>query len=211
MHPLYEKLVRKVTEVWYRAGMLQSEGQALAVPMAPIHLHGKFILRYHPYHFIRAQQIRRDFIFNSAGVPIRYYKDSGDYENLLYPAYWGMIHINTYENGNTGGDIKATILKMADYLIAQGREDGDLMFFDYPIAHPKAFVAAPWVSGLTQALAASFLLRAHLISGNEDYKLAAWRCAKVLVLPIASGGVLYQIDGRYPWVEEYPGSLPLTS
>jgi hypothetical protein len=206
MHDVIEKISRKAAELLYRVGMLQpfsslsEQSQDSGIPET------KFVFRFYPYHLIQADQIRRDFIFDSDGVPMRFHRDTRDYRSPLYPAYWGLIHTNVYESGIAPEQARQVIVQMSDYLIGHGRNAGNMLFFDFTVDHLRLDLKAPWVSALTQALAASLFLRTYQMTSNPQYRLAALQSARVLTMPQGIGGVLETIQGQYPWLEEYPST-----
>lgn len=71
--------------------------------------------------------------------------------------------------------------------------------FDLPSRNLKT----PWISGLTQSLGVSLLLRAYQSTHNERYLQAAIKAFQWLKRPISSGGVAILGDGG-TWFEEYP-------
>jgi hypothetical protein len=95
---------------------------------------------------------------------------------------------------------------MCDHLLEHGLSVQGKLHFIYTIDHPKAHLTAPWISGLTQAVAASLFLRTWKLTGNSEYLEAARRCALPLTLSVADGGVLDTNNDGDIWIEEYPGT-----
>lgn len=65
---------------------------------------------------------------------------------------------------------------------------------------------APWVSGMTQGAAVSYLLRYYeLTSDTQALKLCP-RFISLMLKPAQEGGTLGRTKEGYPWIEEYPNS-----
>ena len=62
--------------------------------------------------------------------------------------------------------------------------------------------STPWISGLTQSVATSVLLRAYQYTGQQKYLDAATATYHWLTVPVSQGGVLSNDIGT--WLEEYP-------
>jgi len=73
----------------------------------------------------------------------------------------------------------------------------------YYLDYPKYGMKAPWVSGLTQALALSVALRAE----PQDMPFIEGLYTSLSV-PIEKGGVRTLHPSGYPWIAEYPGDIP---
>lgn len=71
--------------------------------------------------------------------------------------------------------------------------------FDLPSRNQKA----PWISGLTQSLGISVLLREYQLSGDKRYLDAATNALKWINKPISEGGIRFKTS-RGAWYEEYP-------
>jgi hypothetical protein len=68
---------------------------------------------------------------------------------------------------------------------------------------PARNLKAPWISGLSQSLAVSVLLRAYEYSGNAVYLDAAKQAYHWLTVPLAQGGLQSSLPSG-AWLEEYP-------
>jgi len=84
-------------------------------------------------------------------------------------------------------------IDQAKYLISAQGEDGG-----YRYLQPNRTYSANsgWLSGMAQGEAASVLLRAWALTGNEDYKIAALAALGPLRRDILAGGASYIRDGR---------------
>lgn len=68
---------------------------------------------------------------------------------------------------------------------------------------PSRNLKAPWLSGLTQSLGISVLLREYQLSGDKQYLDAAAQALAWMNKPISQGGIRFKAD-RGVWYEEYP-------
>ncbi len=64
-------------------------------------------------------------------------------------------------------------------------------------------IKAPWISGLTQSLGISLLLRAYQTTHNKAYLNTAQKALQWFKLPISKNGVAFQTN-KGTWYEEYP-------
>jgi hypothetical protein len=71
----------------------------------------------------------------------------------------------------------------------------------------KYRIPAGWASGMAQGQAASVLLRAHALTGREDYLETARAALAPLTIPVAEGGLQNDLDG-VTVLEEYPAQRP---
>jgi hypothetical protein len=65
----------------------------------------------------------------------------------------------------------------------------------------------PWISGMSQGAALSFLVRYHALTGDATALQKMEQVAYVLLKPVAQGGTIGKTAEGYPWIEEYPGSI----
>lgn len=70
---------------------------------------------------------------------------------------------------------------------------------------PAFGISTPWISGLTQGVAISVLLRAHQLTGEVKYLATARRAMAWLSKPISEGGCL-SVNKSGTWIEEYPNA-----
>lgn len=147
--------------------------------------------------------------FDADGVPVV------DYSWLRWPgwpracfynsitvsqyALWGYFH----PDYRTPYD-RDQYLKMAEWLLKNMREDGA---YENRFPHVSYGVAAGWVSGMGQGLAASVLVRAHLMTGEPRYLDGAMKAIRPLFKTFAAGGA-QSVDGEGVWLEEVPEEEP---
>jgi hypothetical protein len=62
---------------------------------------------------------------------------------------------------------------------------------------------SPWYSGLAQGQGISVLVRAYLLTQNEDYLKAADQAFVSLQAPVEEGGVITEDEDNNHWIEEY--------
>ncbi|MFZ6045341.1 D-glucuronyl C5-epimerase family protein [Pseudomonas sp. CR3202] len=91
--------------------------------------------------------------------------------------------------------------EIADWLLGI-QEDGKWVWTtDIPARDLKA----PWISGLSQSLGISILLRQFQLTNDQKYLDGAKRALEWLNRPVADGGVRMDVEGGV-WYEEYPNA-----
>ena len=93
--------------------------------------------------------------------------------------------------------------KQADWFAknAKLKNNGKFVVWEYLFDWKP--LKAPWISSLSQSYAISTLLRAHIITNNDDYLELAKKAFVCLTTPISEGGVLGQ-RGKLLTFEEVP-------
>lgn len=90
-------------------------------------------------------------------------------------------------------------IKWADLFVSTQQNGKWEWSFDLPSRNLKT----PWVSGLTQSVGISLMLRAYQSTHNKNYLDAASKALEWLKLPISKGGVAIP-TAHGTWLEEYP-------
>src|SRR6185312_2264226 len=123
-------------------------------------------------------------------------------------AQWGLGCYERYLHGD--GDVWLdSARKCGDYLMEIQRQGGPLdggLFHAFPMLHTFP-LQPPWMSAMAQGEVASLLVRLQLATGEARYGDAARRAIKAMLVPVAEGGTLAEVDGL-PFVEEYPTPQP---
>lgn len=65
---------------------------------------------------------------------------------------------------------------------------------------------APWISGMTQGTAVSYLLRYYALTKNESALDLSRKLIHLMLQTEAEGGTIGRSKEGGPWIEEYPGS-----
>ena len=114
-------------------------------------------------------------------------------ENPLTPAVYALHNYNLENNEK--------FEKHLDYLIGKMQTKDDQYFWEYKNDLSRFEIKAPWVSGISQAVISSVMLRKYHQNSNEKY------------LKIAKGSIAYCLDPMNGlktnlldgyWIEEYP-------
>lgn len=140
----------------------------------------------------------------------------------LWPAAWqdnpaAQLHVWLIQHGlgayerflsGDGEEWRESMLQTAWFLVrdqqSMGAQRGG---FIHHTAFPHSYrLSPPWLSGMAQGQAASLLVRAYGETTEERFARAAVDALRPMSVPVASGGVLAELDAR-PFVEEYP-TLP---
>jgi hypothetical protein len=110
------------------------------------------------------------------------------------------MRFNAFVRNRQEGDRKV-FLEQADALLARQR-DGR---WEWTVDIPSRSLRAPWISGLSQSLGVSLLLRAYQHSRDERYLRGADAAFRWLAAPLSEGGVALA-DRTGTWFEEYPNA-----
>lgn len=132
------------------------------------------------------------------GIPYRVYKSVGKQYNPTRIAAYGLAHYNDYINKQSG-ESKQIFLKMAEWFLAE-----ESCLYSYGFDWDD--LRAPWISCMAQGEAASILVRAYKITGDDVYLNHALKALEPCFINITNGGVQSLIDNKYVFLEEYPGS-----
>ncbi|AJF07642.1 D-glucuronyl C5-epimerase family protein [Geoalkalibacter subterraneus] len=134
------------------------------------------------------------------GVPYRLYQSVGKQYNPTRIAAYALANFNCYALYNYDSCFEI-FLKCADWFL--GIEDARYEYhFDW------SDLKAPWISSMAQGEAASVLIRAYKITGDEKYLKHAKLSLEPLFVRIGSGGVQSLLPDGSLFVEEYPSRNP---
>ncbi|UCE25019.1 MAG: hypothetical protein JSU74_02930 [Candidatus Zixiibacteriota bacterium] len=105
--------------------------------------------------------------------------------------------------------------KYVNRLILNGTEYDGAIYYDYPIDYKvhrmeRAFLKAPWHSGMAQGEILGLLVRMFWVTGDSIYIDYAGKTFKSFLRPRGQGGpwtVFVDSKGCY-WIEEYPTEIP---
>jgi len=98
---------------------------------------------------------------------------------------------------------KTLFFKQVDFLLEEGEESER----EFRVPYRFDFfdmVKGPWLSALAQAQAGSFLMRAYILSGNNDYRMLAKKAFNAINATNKLDIILFD----YRWAEEYPTEKP---
>lgn len=164
---------------------------------------------YYTYsHFSHPEQLANSLLFDKAGIAYSSVNNPHlKYINPLFPAYYGLVCYNHYSQTD---DFKSRqeLLKQVDFLKGYGKWEGDFFKLYYEFDYPAFNLKAPWVAGITQALAASIFYRAHLLEPERGYDKYLTGAIKTMFIPKEAGGLLCTTKEGLPWIEEYPSEPP---
>jgi len=98
-------------------------------------------------------------------------------------------------------EVRQKFLRVADWMIAEGKQRGEMLVWEYPFSDPNFRLDPGWISGIGQSRIAGVLVRAHAMSADKKYKKAASAAMAAYEHSIAEGGVM-TFDGDVAWLEE---------
>ncbi len=125
----------------------------------------------------------------------------------LLPAGLAQLALGYWERGLAGeADAHARFRDTCDLLAGSADEDGEALVWLYRIEDRKYHVPPPTISSLSQAQAASVLVRRHLLDGDPLHAELARRAAWPLLQDAAPSVVARLAAG--PALEESPSDPP---
>ncbi len=136
------------------------------------------------------------------GLPVNGFGEVNDWVIEVAQAALGF-----WERRIEGEDVDRDFLFLAEWLLDNSSvEPGGVVWrIDVPV--PKYGEEPGWISAMGQGQAISVLLRAHRLSGRDEYLEAARGALPALCRPVAEGGTQSVVDG-HPVLEEYPADRP---
>jgi heparosan-N-sulfate-glucuronate 5-epimerase len=153
--------------------------------------------------------LQNGFVLDKRGIPkVRY--SFGTYYNPAVVARYGLAIIGAYlstDRYHTARDL-GRVRAIAEWLVTNQDRRGRWLFaFNLELRAIGTRVNAPWVSGMAQGVAMSFLTRAFRVTGDARYLTAAARALAPFARSTRRGGVVADLAGE-PWYEEYPSVVP---
>jgi len=93
----------------------------------------------------------------------------------------------------------------ADFLVKNLADRGiyGVWLYDFPWIAPSYVCKVPWVSCLAQGLGISVMVRAWMLTKNNDYLLTAKKALASFEVPVPKGGVLRIDENGFWWYDEY--------
>jgi len=166
-------------------------------------------LFYHTYtHFSHPNQLASSLLFDKDGIAYSSVNNPNEqFVNPLFPAYYGLVCYNHFlQKGEVTS--RQAFFKQANFLKAFGKWEDGYFKLPYEFDYAAFGLKAPWVAGITQALAASLFFRAHLLMPEQGYDKYLEGAIKTMFIPREAGGLLCKTGEGLPWIEEYPSEPP---
>lgn len=159
-------------------------------------------------HFSSPADLSPSLLFNEAGVAYSSLRNPfSDFINPLYPAYYGLVCYNHFLQTKTK-DSAVAFWTQVEFLSQYGSWKEAQFELAYQFDFPAFGLKAPWQAGITQALAASLFLRAHLLRPDQGYDKLGKGCLAIMLAPKEQGGLQCRTPEGYPWIEEFPSPEP---
>lgn len=137
---------------------------------------------------------------DESGIPYKVYASVGRQYNPTRIAAYALAHYNSYI-GDQSQFKKQIFLKCADWFLERSTARYEYNF-DWED------LKAPWISCMAQGEAASVLVRAYKLTGNNAYLEQAEKSLEPLYCSIDEGGVQSKLSDGSLFVEEYPSKNP---
>ncbi|MBZ9572233.1 hypothetical protein KJA15_02810 [Patescibacteria group bacterium] len=143
--------------------------------------------------------------FDKNKVPLLNYRGLiGKQYNPVAIAQYGLGHYNFYKKTGNEKHLKI-FLRQADWLVnnLETNRHGLRVWMHHFDWEYKVKLKAPWYSALSQGQGISVLARAYLLTRDEKYLSSARLVFKSFLKETKRGGVKYQDEDGYVWLEEY--------
>ena len=164
---------------------------------------------FHTYgYFQKAGDLEKAVLINDQGVCFSSVGSNyKNYFNPLFPSYYGLVVFNEYLATKSKERLDV-FWKQISALKEHGHFKSDLFHLPIPFDYPDFNLKAPWMAGITQALAASMFFRANLLMPNSDFIKYQKGCVDSLYLSTNENGVFCKSPEGKDWIEEYPSVQP---
>lgn len=108
-----------------------------------------------------------------------------------------------YEVKENNPDVlKNKFMNCANWLAANAVSRGDYSLLEYKFPYPELNISSPWRSAMAQGQALHVLIRAHKLTGDNKYLIAAKRLLNTFFVEVKGGGVTYKTNDKGWWYEE---------
>lgn len=149
------------------------------------------------------------FLFRDEGIPIVKYRftDLLNYYNPATVSIWGFYNLNKYVKR---GDCQrlAYVRNCVKWLYDNAEETSyGGSIWRYNMDWPAHGMKSGWISGMSQGLAISLLLRGEVLFKKHEYAELAEKSFYPMTVPVEKGGVAIIKDDFY-WIEEIPSKNP---
>lgn len=187
-----EGIKRKLSAILFQKGFINNKLQRKIVQELIVGAHYPMIAEFKPYYgaLDYLQENYKDFLNFQNGIAV---SESKGTSNPLTPAVYALHCYNK-------GDIEIFNAQL-EYLITQIKTKGDQYYWEYKEGVSRFGITGPWVSGISQAVISSVMLRKYYECSDQKY------------LNIAKGAIAYCLDTNNGlktqfldgyWIEEYP-------
>jgi len=144
--------------------------------------------------------------FDKNGIPMR---DFGGTLGVVYhplvvaefASYYDYLYKQTGE-----GKYLAALLNMSNWLVKHQNDHG-YWEYEWDNSYEGVFIAAPWVSAVTQGFGAQSLLKGYAASQDKSYLEAARKAIVAMEQNVGDGGVRFKL-ARGCFYEEMPSNPP---
>jgi hypothetical protein len=146
--------------------------------------------------------LRHKTVGTVGGLPVDGFGEVNDWVIEVAQAALGF-----WERRLDGDDVDREFLFLADWLLGHRSTDPDGVVWRIDVPVPKYDQEPGWISAMGQGQAISVLLRAHRLTGRDEYLEVADAALPALCRPVAEGGAQSVLEG-HPVLEEYPTERP---
>jgi heparosan-N-sulfate-glucuronate 5-epimerase len=149
--------------------------------------------------------VTRGFRLDRSGIVVIGIPGDGEYHNPVSVSLYALGQHASFQRAPDGDASRAAFLVQGRHLRRSQDAAGG---WRYPVSVPRYGVVAGWYSAMAQGLAASVLLRAAELTGEESYRDAADAAVNLLLTPVEAGGCSHYDSLGRPFLEECPAEPP---
>jgi heparosan-N-sulfate-glucuronate 5-epimerase len=149
--------------------------------------------------------VTRGFQLDGSGVVVIGAPGGGEYHNPASVSLYALGQHASFQRAADRDASQAAFLVQSHYLRRSQDAAGG---WRYPVPVPRYAAVAGWYSAMAQGLAASVLLRAAELTGEESYRDAADAAVHLLLTPVEVGGCSQYDSLGKPFLEECPSEPP---
>jgi hypothetical protein len=168
---------------------------------------GTISLSY-PFPFITEVYAEPNIILDNNGVPLVYYVEEvngkliGYQRNPVTTSLKANKFYEMYKKDNTESS-KIYFLNNANWLVNNlvKKRNYALLQYDFPLATYS--LNPPWYSAMANGLALQVLVKAHEITHDSKYLIAAKNLLNAFFIEVNDGGITYKDSSNEWWYEEY--------
>ena len=158
--------------------------------------------------FVKEAYAQTKKIVDSDGIPLVYYdttvdgKPIGYQKNPVTTALQANEFYDIYKENNNESS-KTYFLNNANWLIDNAVNKGYYSLLQYNFPWPIYKFEQPWFSAMANGLALQVLIKAHELTQDLKYLIAAKSLLNAFFIEVKDGGITYKDSSDEWWYEEY--------
>jgi hypothetical protein len=134
------------------------------------------------------------------------YGGLGVYRNPFFVSrYAHALYRDYYETGCSSEELRARFLTQVRWFRENHERVDEMAYWRYGFVNDRFDLPAGWISGIGQSHIAGVLLRAAIMTNDEELAELAQRAVAVYLRPVSEGGVVTEAAVG-SWLQEYPAA-----